>query len=73
MICSYCFYLQQQVSVKEDESQHNTEDSHSTEEQNQCPSPPKRKAPSSLLKNFLGATFAGARVQQPISAYAEAE
>ena len=88
VICSYCIYLQQQVRVEDEESQPNTEDIHTTEEQNQnpishnrraqssfqSPSPPKGRASSSLLENLLGNTFPGATAQQqPISAYAKAE
>lgn len=48
VICSYCIYLKQQVRVEGEESQPNTEDTHTTEEQNQSPSSPNRRAPSTF-------------------------
>ncbi|XP_039654831.1 E3 SUMO-protein ligase ZBED1-like [Perca fluviatilis] len=40
--------LEPQVRVEDDESQPNTEDTHTTEEQSQSPSPPNRRAAPSL-------------------------
>lgn len=79
VIFPYWVYVQQQVRVEEEESQHYIEDTHPTEKQGQeeaaSPSPPQRTASFPLVENLLGYTFAGttSTAQHPVCTKAEEE